>query len=141
MELIKDKQLRKDLIYMDMAKDVARFSYANRRKVGCIIVSKDGNILGTGYNGTPKGTDNKCEDENNITQPYVIHAEENAVLNSETTDLKDSTAYVTLSPCLHCASVLIQKKVGRVVFSELYRDDLGVKYLEKNGVVVEHVKI
>lgn len=141
-----DKQPRNDIAYMSIAFITASLSKAVRSKVGAIIV-KNGIICSSGYNGTPRGTDNACEyvDENNVshTHEFVIHAELNALLNmlisGAGTQVKDATAYITYSPCIRCASMLKQAGISRVVFSIPYRDDSGIKYLMDNDVQVEQI--
>lgn len=120
--------------YMELARTVAKASKCVRKKVGSVIVLGD-NVVGTGYNGTPRGTCNNCEDSTGNTHPHTIHSELNAVLNALTSDLEGGVMYCTLSPCLHCAAVLIQKKFKAVYFEEEYKDSEGVNYLNSNGVV------
>lgn len=121
-----------------MARTVSQFSKAERQKVGAILVSREGKIIGTGYNGTPSGVDNKCETEDgSATVEHVIHAELNSIFNATTHDLAGSTLYVTLSPCTKCASAIIQKKIKRVVYSDNYRCLAGIEFLTKHGVEVE----
>lgn len=119
---------------MKIAETVAESSKCLRKKVGSVIVLGD-NIVGTGYNGTPRGCDNGCEDIFSRTHSYVIHSELNAVLNALTSDLEGAVMYCTLAPCLHCAAVLVQKRFKAVYFKENYRNMEGVNYLNNNGVV------
>lgn len=130
----------KDIKYLNLAKAQAQFSTANRRKVGAIIVDKKGVIVGTGYNGTPRGTSNVCEDENNITKDEVIHAEVNAIFNSTKLDLDGYTVYCTTEPCIRCAAALVQKGIKRVVYGEEYSKHDGLDYLIKCGIEVELLK-
>lgn len=120
--------------YMKIAQVVSTSSKCNRKKVGSVIVI-DNRIVSTGYNGTPAGACNKCEDENDVTHPFVIHSEANALLNATTHDLRGGIMYVTLSPCLHCAALIIQKGLKAVYYFEEYKDVSGVNYLNTNGVV------
>ena len=139
---ITKKFLRHAQIYLDIAKNISKFSKANRQKVGAVLVSHEGKIIGTGYNGTPVGVDNSCEHETEnglVTIDYVIHAELNAILNATTSNLADSTLYVTLSPCITCASNIIQKKITAVVYSENYRDLSGIKFLRQHNIQVMHM--
>lgn len=120
---------------MDIAIRVAEMSHAQRKKVGCVIV-KDDRILSMGWNGTPSGFDNKCEDENCdgslTTKKEVLHAELNclAKLAKSTESSKGSTMYVTLSPCINCAKLIIQCGIQRVVFKEKYHDESGIDFLQ-----------
>lgn len=131
-----------DKYFMDIAQITSKNSKAKRNKVGCIIV-KNGNILSIGWNGTPHGFDNKCEDKNNVTIPEVIHAEINAIckLAKSTTSSEGSTLYITLSPCFNCALAIIQSKVKRVVYLEKYRDTRPLKLLKKANVKCEQFTI
>ena len=132
-----------DKVYIEIARQYATLSKAKRKKVGCIIV-KEGSIISDGYNGTPCGFDNKCEDvdyfNQMITRDEVLHAESNAItkLAKSTQSSLGSTMYITSSPCLHCAKLIIQSNIVRVVYGEFYKDDLGIKLLKKAGIVVEH---
>lgn len=127
-----------DEIYMGFAQGISSKSKANRKKVGACIVTKNGVTL-SGYNGTPKGWDNTCEDENNVTKPEVIHAELNCVLKAakEGISLTDSICYVTLAPCVSCAAMLFQAGITKVIYKEDYRDTTGIELLKKYGVEVE----
>ena len=130
-----DKQLLLDLRYLRMARIWAENSYCERRKVGALVV-KDKMIISDGYNGTPSGFENVCEDENNITKPYVLHAEANAItkLARSSNNSDGSTLYVTAAPCIECAKLIIQAGIKRVVFSELYRLADGLDLLKKAGI-------
>ena len=129
-----------DHIYMQMAREMSTASKANRKQVGAILVTNNGVLL-PGYNGTPAGWPNKCEDVNNVTIPSVIHAELNCVLKAakEGVSVIGSTIYVTLSPCVSCASMLAQAGVKRIVYDEEYRDMSGVNLLLQNGTLVERL--
>jgi formylglycine-generating enzyme required for sulfatase activity len=122
--------------YLRIAKIVAKSSKCERNKVGAVLV-KDNKIISTGYNGTATGTDNCCE-ENNKTLPTVIHAELNAILNATTNDLEGSSMYITLAPCLSCASLIIQKGISSIYYIEEYHTN-GIKYLQDNGVLITKV--
>lgn len=130
-----------DEIYMSFAQGISVKSKAQRRKVGACIVTKHGVTL-SGYNGTPKGWDNTCEDENNVTKPEVIHAELNCVLKAarEGISLTDSICYVTLAPCVSCAAMLFQAGIVEVIYKEDYRDSRGIEELRKYGVKVKKIK-
>jgi dCMP deaminase len=128
-----------------MAHRWAQLSKATRKKVGCLIV-KNGAIIADGYNGTPKGFDNNCEnidprslDDELITKPEVLHAESNAItkLAKSTQSSEDSTMYITISPCLECAKLIIQSGINRVVYREFYRNDDGIRLLEKAKIKVD----
>jgi len=128
--------------YLRMAKIWAENSYCQRRKVGALIV-KDKMIISDGYNGTPSGFENKCEDENNETYPYVLHAEANAITKvaKSNNSSQDATLYVTTSPCLECAKLIIQSGIKRVVFSELYHNTDGVELLKRAKIEVIHLPL
>ena len=130
-----EKQKRYDVAYLKMAQEWAKLSYAKRRKVGALLV-KEGTIISDGYNGTPTGFDNTCEDENNETFWYVLHAEANAIAKvaRTTQSAQGATLYITLSPCRECAKFILQAGIQRVVFIEMYRDTLGLDFLKKAGV-------
>jgi len=133
------KQSNLDKRYLDMAKIWAENSYCKRRKVGALLI-KDKMIISDGYNGTPSGFENICEDEDNKTKAYVLHAEANAITKvaKSNNSSEGSTLYVTTSPCVECAKLIIQAGVLRVVFSERYRIDEGVKLLERAGIEIVH---
>lgn len=136
------KQQQLDKRYMQMARIWAENSYCQRRKVGAILV-KDKMIISDGYNGTPVGFENKCEDENNHTYPYVLHAEANAITKvaCSNNSSKDSTLYVTSSPCIECAKLIIQAGIKRVVYAEKYRLEDGIELLTKAGITVEYIDL
>jgi len=129
------KQETLDRRYLRMAAIWAENSYCQRRKVGALIV-KGKMIISDGYNGTPAGFENVCEDEDGITKPYVLHAEANAITKvaRSNNSSEGSTLYVTASPCVECAKLIIQAGIRRVVFSELYRITDGVELLRRAGV-------
>lgn len=129
------KQHELDKRYMKMADIWAENSYCVRRQVGALIV-KDKMIISDGYNGTPSGFENICEDEGGITKPYVLHAEANAItkIARSNNSSEGSTLYVTASPCIECAKLIIQSGIRRVVYGEKYRLDDGIRLLERAGV-------
>ena len=133
-----EKEKKFDRSYLEMASVWAKNSYCTRRQVGAILV-KDRMIISDGYNGTPSGFENVCEDENGVTKPYVLHAEANAitkVAKSSNSSL-GATLYVTASPCMECAKLIIQAGIRRVVYLEEYRITDGVDLLRRAGVLVE----
>ena len=123
-----------------MAETWGKLSYCKRRQVGAIIV-KNRMIISDGYNGTPTGFENVCEDEDNYTKWYVLHAEANAILKvaRSTQSCDGATLYVTLSPCRECSKLIHQSGISRVVYSEAYKDLSGVEFLKKAGVKVNHI--
>ena len=129
------KQLELDKRYIRMASIWAENSYCQRRKVGALIV-KDKMIISDGYNGTPSGFENVCEDENNLTKPYVLHAEANAITKvaASSNSSKGATIYVTSAPCIECAKLIIQAGIKRVVYCEEYRSEEGLDLLRKVGI-------
>ena len=131
-----------DKRYLRMARIWAENSYCQRRQVGALIV-KDKSIISDGYNGTPSGFENRCEDEENVTKPYVLHAEANAITKvaKSSNSSEGATLYVTASPCIECAKLIIQAGIRRVVYSEQYRYADGIELLKKANVEVELVKI
>ncbi len=133
----RDKQHYLDLRYLRMARIWAENSYCQRRKVGALVV-KDKMIISDGYNGTPSGFENVCEDEDNVTKPYVLHAEANAItkLARSSNNSEDSTLYVTAAPCLECSKLIIQAGIKRVVYAEKYRLKDGVNLLKRAGIEV-----
>ena len=139
--MTENKQIILDKRYLDMAGIWAENSYCKRRQVGALLV-KDKMIISDGYNGTPSGFENICEDDNNITKPYVLHAEANAITKvaKSNNSSEGSTLYVTSSPCLECSKLIIQAGIVRVVFTEKYRLDDGIKLLERAGIEVVHVE-
>lgn len=137
-----EKQRLLDSRYLRMAFTWAENSYCTRRQVGALLV-KDKMIISDGYNGTPSGFDNVCEDGNDVTFPYVLHAEANAITKvaRSNNSSEGSTLYVTTSPCMECSKLIIQAGIKRVVFSELYRIHDGIDLLEKAGVECVHLEI
>ncbi len=135
-----EKQIVLDKRYLRMARIWAENSYCIRRKVGAILV-KDQMIISDGYNGTPAGFENVCEDESGATKPYVLHAEANAITKvARSGNSSDgSTLYVTASPCVECSKLIIQAGIKRVVYNETYRISDGLDLLHRAGVVCDHV--
>jgi len=131
----KEKQLRYDRAYLKMALEWAKLSHCSRKQVGALIV-KDRMIVSDGYNGTPTGFDNCCEDDNGETHWYVLHAEANAILKvaKSTHDINGATLYITLSPCKDCSKLIIQSGIKRVVYCKGYKDDSGLSFLKESGV-------
>ena len=132
-----DKQQKLDSRYLRMARIWAENSYCQRRQVGALVV-KDKMIISDGYNGTPSGFENVCEDDNNITKPYVLHAEANAItkLARSSNNSDGATIYITASPCIECAKLIIQAGIKRVVYGEKFRLTDGVDLLERAGIEV-----
>jgi dCMP deaminase len=135
-----EKQLKYDKAYLRMAEEWGKLSYCDRKQVGAIIV-KDRMIISDGYNGTPTGFENICEDEEGDTKWYVLHAEANAILKvaASTQSCMGATLYITLSPCQECSKLIHQAGIVRVVFSKAYRDDSGLQFLKKAGIDVKYV--
>ncbi len=129
------KQLRYDKAYLKMAKEWAKLSHCKRKQVGAIIV-KDSMIISDGYNGTPTGFENCCEDDNGETQWYVLHAEANAILKvaKSANNCNGATLYITLSPCKECSKLVLQAGIKRVVYTTAYKDNNGLSFLKKSGV-------
>lgn len=136
----KNKQLKFDKAYLRMASEWGKLSHCQRKQVGAIIV-KDRMIISDGYNGTPSGFENNCEDNEGITKWYVLHAEANAILKvaSSTQSCAGATLYITLSPCKDCSKLIHQAGIKRVVFQKKYKDDSGLLFLEKAGVELTHI--
>ena len=134
----KKKQLRYDKAYLRIAKEWGKLSHCKRKQVGALIV-KDRMIISDGYNGTPSGFENCCEDEDNLTKWYVLHAEANAILKvaRSTQSCENATLYITLSPCKDCSKLIHQSGIKRVVYHQEYKDTSGVDFLKKAGVEVE----
>ena len=141
MENELSKQTKLDLRYLRMARIWAENSYCKRRQVGALVV-KDKMIISDGYNGTPSGFENICE-ENDISKPYVLHAEANAItkLARSSNNSDGSTLYVTASPCIECAKLIIQAGIKRVVYAEKYRLNDGIQLMERAGIKVEFLDI
>lgn len=135
-----DKKEAFDRRYLRMARIWAENSYAVRRKVGALLV-KDGMIISDGYNGTPSGFENVCEDENGNTKPYVLHAEANAITKvaQSNNSSKGSTLYITASPCIECAKLIIQAGIKRIVYNEQYRLADGLEILKRAGIEIVHI--
>ena len=135
-----EKKRLLDCRYLRMAHIWAENSYCKRRKVGALVV-KDKTIISDGYNGTPSGFENVSEDDNNVTKPYVLHAEANAItkLARSTNSGEGATLYVTASPCIECSKLIIQAGIRRVVYGEKYRLDDGIKLLNRAGVETEFI--
>ena len=136
-----DKQYKLDERYLRMARIWAENSYCKRRQVGALVV-KDQRIISDGYNGTPSGFDNVCE-ENNVSFPYVLHAEANAItkLARSHNNSEGSTLYVTASPCLECAKLIIQAGIKRVIYGEKYRLDDGLQLLRRAGIETTYLQV
>ncbi|NLX40672.1 MAG: dCMP deaminase family protein [Bacteroidales bacterium] len=134
------KQNKFDLSYLEMAQVWAKNSYCKRKQVGALIV-KDRMIISDGYNGTPSGFENVCEDETGATKPYVLHAEANAITKvaKSGNSSEGSTLYVTASPCLECAKLIIQAGIKRVVYHEDYRITDGINLLRRAGIEVQQL--
>lgn len=128
--------------YLRMAKIWATNSYCKRRQVGALLV-KDNMIISDGYNGTPSGFENVCEDENGVTKPYVLHAEANAITKVARSgnSAAGATLYVTASPCMECSKLIIQSGISRVVYADEYRLDDGIKILKRAGIEVEKLEV
>jgi len=140
--MLDKKQKRYDLAYLRMAQTWGELSHCRRKKVGALIV-KDKMIISDGYNGTPSGFENACEDNDNYTKWYVLHAEANAILKvaGSTQSCKGSTLYITLSPCKECSKLIHQSGIIRLVYSKKYKDLSGLKFLEKAGVELTYLPI
>lgn len=125
-----------------MADEWSKLSYCKRRQVGALIV-KDKMIISDGYNGTPSGFENFCEDEDGYTKWYVLHAEANAIakVSSSTQSTKGATLYITLSPCKECSKLIFQSGITRVVYSKKYKDQSGIDFLVKSGIIVDFIEI
>ncbi len=136
-----NKQHQIDCRYLRMARIWAENSYCTRRRVGAIIVN-DSMIISDGFNGTPSGFENVCEDENGVTKPYVLHAEANAITKvaRSNNSSEGATLYVTASPCLECSKLIIQAGIKRVVFNEMYRITDGLDILRRAGIQVDFIE-
>lgn len=137
----KEKQKQFDLRYLEMAAIWAKNSYCKRRQVGAIIV-KDKMIISDGYNGTPAGFENHCEDENYLTKPYVLHAEANAITKvaKSNNSSENATLYVTTAPCMECSKLIIQSGIKRVVYSFEYSKTEGLELLKQAGIEIVYLK-
>lgn len=138
--MVKAKQRKYDIAYLRMAEEWSKLSYCERRQVGAIIV-KDKMIISDGYNGTPTGFENICEDDEGYTKWYVLHAEANAILKvaSSTQSCKGSTLYITMSPCKQCSKLIHQAGISRLVYHTSYKDESGVDFLRRAGVEIEKI--
>ena len=138
----KEKQRKYDKAYLRIAKEWGKLSYCKRKQVGALIV-KDRMIISDGYNGTPSGFENFCEDDAGYTKWYVLHAEANAILKvaASTQSCQGATLYITLSPCKECSKLIHQAGIIRVVFKEAYKDDSGLQFLKKAGISLEHIEL
>ena len=136
------KQERYDKAYLRMALEWGKLSHCKRKQVGALIV-KDRMIISDGFNGTPTGFENPCEDEDNYTKWYVLHAEANAILKvaSSTQSCKGSTLYLTLSPCRECSKLIHQAGIIRLVYVKEYKDTTGLDFLKNAGVVIEQISL
>ena len=139
MGYAEEKQRQLDLRYIRMARIWAENSYCVRRQVGALIV-KDKMIISDGYNGTPSGFENVCEDDGGMTKPYVLHAEANAITKvaKSANNCDGATLYVTASPCIECSKLIIQAGIKRVVYSDPYRNDDGLQLLRRVGIECVH---
>ena len=129
------KQLKYDKAYLRIAEEWGKLSFCKRKQVGALIV-KDRMIISDGYNGTPSGFENYCEDEEGYTKWYVLHAEANAILKvaASTQSCKGATLYITLSPCKECSKLIHQAGIVKVVYNKTYKDDSGLQFLKKAGI-------
>lgn len=140
---MESKEIKQEILdrrYMRMARIWAENSYCKRRQVGALIV-KNKMIISDGYNGTPSGFENVCEDENDVTKPYVLHAEANAItkIARSSNSSEGATMYVTASPCIECAKLIIQAGIKRVIYGEKYRLEDGLELLKKAGIEVIYI--
>ena len=140
--MTKEKQKRYDTAYMNMALEWAKLSHCKRKQVGALIV-KNRMIISDGYNGTPSGFDNCCEDENGETHWYVLHAEANAILKiaSSNHDCNEATLYLTMSPCKECSKLVHQAGIKRLVYLNGYKDTSGLAFLQNAGVQIEQLAL
>lgn len=136
------KQEKYDRAYLRMAFEWGKLSYCVRRQVGAIVV-KNRMIISDGYNGTPTGFENLCEDDEGYTKWYVLHAEANALskVAASTQSCEGATLYITLSPCKECSKLIHQAGIKRVVYSIAYKDDSGLRFLQRAGVELEHLPV
>tara|TARA_Y100000758_G_scaffold166240_1_gene117963 strand:- start:558 stop:983 length:426 start_codon:yes stop_codon:yes gene_type:complete len=135
------KQKKYDIAYLKMALEWAKLSYCKRRQVGALIV-KNRMIISDGYNGTPTGFENACEDDSNYTKWYVLHAEANAIMkvSASTQSSEGSTLYITLSPCKECSKLIFQSGIKRLVYHKEYKDSSGLEFLKKAGLEIFHIE-
>ncbi|WP_435264312.1 deoxycytidylate deaminase [Tenacibaculum sp. nBUS_03] len=138
--MLNKKQRKYDIAYLKMAHEWGQLSHCKRKKVGALIV-KDRMIISDGYNGTPSGFENYCEDDEGYTKWYVLHAEANAILKvaASTQSCLNATLYITLSPCQQCSKLIHQAGIKRVVYADAYKDRSGLDFLEKAGVELTHL--
>lgn len=136
----KKKQLKYDRAYLRIAREWGKLSHCNRKKVGALIV-KDRMIISDGYNGTPTGFENYCEDEEGYTKWYVLHAEANAILKvaASTQSCHGATLYITMSPCRECSKLIHQAGITRLVYNIGYKDNSGLEFLEKAGIELKQI--
>ena len=130
------KKIKYDYKYLEIAEKISELSHANKKKVGAIIV-KNSVIISDGYNGTPNGFENNCEDQNGITKWYTLHAEANAILKLARiggVSAKNATLYLTLSPCKECAKLILQSGISNVIYKEEYRDKSGIEFLKRSKI-------
>ncbi len=134
--------MKYDSVMMETAKLFANLSYCECRQVGAVLSTKDGRILSTGYNGTISGQENVCEDEEGNTKDLVLHAEQNVITHCAKNGIptKDTTMYVTLSPCQNCAKLIAQSGITKVIYGILYKDTTGVEFLKSVGVEIKQYK-
>jgi dCMP deaminase len=137
----KKKQLKYDKAYLRIAREWSKLSHCKRKQVGALIV-KDRMIISDGYNGTPTGFENACEDEDGYTKWYVLHAEANAILKvaGSTQSCREATLYITMSPCKECSKLIHQSGIKRLVYMVNYKDDSGLQFLRKAGVEVQQIE-
>jgi len=135
------KQKKYDIAYLKMALEWSKLSYCKRRQVGALFV-KDRMIISDGYNGTPTGFENICEDDENYTKWYVLHAEANAIMkvSASTESSKGATLYITLSPCRECSKLIFQSGIKRLVYNKEYKDTSGVDFLKKSGIDITYIQ-
>lgn len=136
----KEKQLKFDKAYLRIANEWGKLSHCKRKQVGALIV-KDRMIISDGYNGTPTGFENYCEDDEGYTKWYVLHAEANAILKvaASTQSCQGATLYITMSPCKECSKLIHQAGITRIVYEIGYKDNSGLEFLEKAGIELNHV--
>jgi dCMP deaminase len=136
------KQERYDRAYMRMALEWAKLSHCTRKKVGALLV-KDGMVISDGYNGTPTGFPNNCEDEQGLTLWYVLHAEANAIMKvaRSTNNAREATLYLTHSPCKDCSKLILQAGIKRLVYLDQYKDTAGLELLEKGGLHIQRIQL
>lgn len=141
LDIQEQSRIRYDEMYMSIAEIISKRSTAIKKKVGAVIV-KDNSIISYGYNGTPSGFSNMCEDENGKTKPEVLHAESNAIskVSKSTFSSDKATLYVTMSPCIECAKLIIQSGIVKVIFKEYYKDTFGLELLKRVNITYNHFK-